>query len=109
MFIAIAVTLLCAVLLIVALLREACRHRPDWRMTSDDAILCGVSPFVIMLGTFGGAALGYRLVHGGLAAVSVTAWISSAAIVAAAIAIWVTSAAAIRKSGRARAGAPIAA
>jgi len=103
MFIATAVALLCSVLLIVALLRETCRHRPDLRITSDDAILCVVSPFVILLGTFGAAALGYRLVHGGLAAVSVTAWIGSAAIVAVAITIWVASAAAIRKSGRARA------
>lgn len=101
MFIAIAVALLCAVLLIVALLREACRHRPGLWITTDDAILCVVSPFVILLGTFGAAALGYRLVHGGLAAVSVTAWIGSAAIAATAIAIWVAGAARIRKSGRA--------
>jgi len=102
MFIMTAVACLCAVLLICGLIREACRHRPDLWITNDDAILCAVSPVVILLGTFGAVALGYRLTQGGLAAVSVMAWIGSAAFVAAAIVIWLAGAARIRKSGQAR-------
>lgn len=99
MFIMAAVASLCAVLLIGALVREACRHRPDLWITTDDAILCAVSPAVILLGTFGAVALGYRVTHGGFAAVSVAAWIGSAALVALAVVIWVVGAARLRKAG----------
>lgn len=103
MFIMTAVASMCAMLLIGGLMREACRHRRDLWITTDDAILCVVSPAIILLGTFGASALGYRLTHGGLAAVSVGAWTGSAIIVAIAVAIWIVGAARIRESGRARA------
>ncbi len=106
MYIMISVAALCAVLLIAGLVREACRHRRDLWITTDDAILCAVSPTLILLGTFGAVALGYRLTHGGLAAVSVAAWIGSVIIAAASIVLWHVVASRIRESGRARAGAP---
>lgn len=94
---------LCAVLLIGGLLREACRHRPDLWITSDDAILCVVSPAVIVLATFGAVSLGWRIAHGGFAAVSVAGWLGSAAIAVVAAVIWRVLAARIRAGGRARA------
>lgn len=97
MYIMISVAALCAVLLIGGLVHEACRHRPDLWITSDDAILCVVSPAVILLGTFGAVALGYRFTHGGLAAVSVAAWIGSAVIAALSFALWVFVVARVRK------------
>lgn len=102
MFIMTAVASVCIVLLIGGLMHEACRHRRDLWITGDDAILCVVSPIVILLGTFGASALGYRLTHGGLAAVSLGGWIGSAVIVAIAVVIWIRAAAYIRESGRAR-------
>lgn len=102
MYLMISVAALCAVLLIGGLVHEACRHRPDLWITSDDAILCVVSPAVILLGTFGAVALGYRFTHGGLAAVSVAAWIGSAAIAAVSFALWVFVVGRVRKGGRAR-------
>jgi hypothetical protein len=101
MYFMISVAALCAVLLIAGLVREACRHRPDLWITSDDAILCVVSPALILLGTFGAVALGHRLTHGGLAAVSVAAWIGSAAIAATSFAIWAFVVARLRKGRRA--------
>jgi hypothetical protein len=101
MYLMISVAALCAVLLIAGLVREACRHRPDLWITSDDAILCVVSPTVILLGTFGAVALGFRITHGGLAAVPVAAWVGAAAIVAASVAVWVFVVARVRKGGRA--------
>lgn len=103
MFVMTAVALLCVVLLIGGLMREACRHRRDLWITTDDAILCVVSPAIILLGTFGATALGYRLTNGGLAAVSTGAWIGSAIIVAISVVIWIRAAAYLRESGRARA------
>jgi hypothetical protein len=101
MYLVISVAALCAVLLIAGLVREACRHRPDLWITSDDAILCVVSPVLILLGTFGAVALGYRITHGGLAAVSVAGWTGSAAIAAASVAIWTFVVARVRRRGRA--------
>lgn len=109
MYVMSAVAALCAVVLIAGLVREACRHRPDLWITSDDAILCVVSPLLILLGTCGAVAVGYRLTHGGLGAVSVGAWLGSAVIAAACVALWAAGAARLRRSGRQRADAPAAA
>lgn len=108
MYLMISVASLCAVLLIAGLVREACRHRPDLWITSDDTILCVVSPAVILLGTFGAVSLGWRITQGGFAAVSSGAWIGAGLIAAAAAVIWHFAAARIRASGRERArSAPI--
>lgn len=96
MYLILSVAALCGVLLIGGLVREACRHRPDLWITSDDAILCVVSPAVILLGTFGAVSLGWRIAHGGLATVSVEGWLGSAAIAAVAAVIWRVLAARIR-------------
>lgn len=90
---------LCAAVLLGGLLRLACRHRGEWWITSDDAILCVASPILILLVTFGGAALGYRLTHGGLAAVAVEGWIGAAAMIAASIGLWHLLARRIRNPG----------
>ena len=95
-----AVAALCAVALIAGLVRQACRHRSDLWITSDDAILCVVSPLLILLGTCGAVAVGYRLTHGGLAAVSAGAWIGSAMIAVAAAYIGVFVSARLRKRVR---------
>jgi hypothetical protein len=108
MFTMISVASLCAMLLIGGLVREACRHRSDLWIVSDDAILCVVSPVVILLGTGGAVSLGWRMTHGGLAAVSMGGWIGAAAIAAATVVIWRLVASRIRASGRGRAGATIA-
>lgn len=92
-----AVAALCAVALVAGLVREACRHRPDLWITSDDAVLCVVSPLLILLATCGAVAVGYRLTHGGLAAVAVGAWIGSAAIAVAAALIGIFLSARLRK------------
>ena len=95
----ITVASLCGVALIGGLTGLACRHRADWWITSDDAILCLVSPAVILLLTFGGVSLGYRLMHGGLAAVPAAGWIGSAVILAASAALWLLGARWIRRRG----------
>ena len=105
MFIMIAVASLSAVLLIGGLVRLACRHRSDLWIVSDDAILCVVSPAVILFGTFGAVSIGWRITHGGFAAVSIGGWIGAAAIVVVAFGIWRLLASRIRESGRKRAGA----
>jgi hypothetical protein len=102
MFIMIAVASLSAVLLIGGLVRLACRHRSDLWIVSDDAILCVVSPAVILFGTFGAVSIGWRITHGGFAAVSLGGWIGAAAIVAVSAIIWRVLAARIRAGGRAR-------
>ncbi len=107
MFIAAAVALLCAVLLVGGLVRVACRYRSDLWITSDDAILCVVSPVMILLGTAGAAALGYRLTHGGLAAVPVGGWIGSAAIATGSVFLYVFVAARLRGSERRAAEHPV--
>ena len=99
MFIMITVASLSAVLLIGGLVRLACRHRGDLWIVSDDAILCVVSPAVILFGTFGAVSIGWRITHGGFAAVSLGAWIGAAAIVAVAFGIWRLLGARIRESG----------
>ena len=99
MFIMITVASLSAVLLIGGLVRLACRHRSDLWIVSDDAILCVVSPAVILFGTFGAVSIGWRITHGGFAAVSLGAWIGAAAIVAVAFGIWRLLGAHIRESG----------
>ena len=100
MFVMIAVASLSAVLLIGGLVRLACRHRGDLWIVSDDAILCFVSPVVILLGTFGAVSIGWRVTHGGFAAVSLGAWIGAAAIAAVAFGIWRLLAARIRAGSR---------
>lgn len=97
MYVMLAVAALCAALLIAGLVRVACRHRPDLWIVSDDAILTVVSPVLILLGTCGAVAIGYRLTHGGLAAVSVAAWIGSAVIAVAAAFILIFLSARLRK------------
>lgn len=100
MYLMLSVAALCAVLLIGGLVREACRHRQDLWITSDDAILCVVSPAVILLGTFGAVSLGWRIAHGGFAAVSAAGWLGAAAIAAVSAVIWRVLAARIRAGAR---------
>lgn len=100
MYLMISVAALCGVLLIGGLVRLACRHRSDLWIVSDDAILCVVSPAVIMLGAFGAVSLGWRITHGGFAAVSPGGWIGAAAIAALSAVAWRVLAARIRAVGR---------
>lgn len=88
MFLIAAVACICGVVLIAGLVKLACRNGSAAWITSDDGILCVVSPILIMLLTFGGVSLGYRFTHGGLAAVPVEGWIGSAVIIAASFLIW---------------------
>jgi hypothetical protein len=104
MYLMFTVACLCGVVLIGGLARLACRHRAHWWITSDDAILCVVSPVVILLLTGGGVSLGYRLMHGGLAAVPAGGWVGSAVILAASAVLWLLGARWIR--GRGFTGAP---
>lgn len=103
MFIMMSVAALCAVLLIGGLVRLACRHRSHLWIVSDDAILCVVSPAVILLGALGAVSLGWRITHGGFANVSVAGWLGSMAIAALTVVIWRVLAARIRAGGRGRA------
>lgn len=96
MFVSTATASICLVLLIAGLVRLACMHGSKAWILSDDGILCAVSPLLIVLLTFGGVALGYRLTHGGLAAVSVEGWIGSAAIIAITLLLWAVLARRIR-------------
>ena len=91
-----SVASVCAVVLIAGLLRLACRHRKDLWIVSDDAILCLVAPVVILLSTFGASSLGWRVTHGGFAAVSVGGWIGSLVIAAVFIGAWLVLAPRIR-------------
>jgi hypothetical protein len=100
MYLMLSVASLCAVVLIGGLVGLACRHRRDLWFTSDDVILCVVSPVIIVLGTLGAVSLGWRITHGGFAAVSTGAWIGAALIAAGAAVIWHFVAARIRESGR---------
>lgn len=100
MYIAITVASLCAVVLIAKLLALACRQRPDLWIASENAILCFASPVAILLLTFGGVSVGYRITHGGFGAVPFWGWIVSGTIVAASVVTWRVLAA------RIRAGAP---
>lgn len=105
MFLITAVASICAVVLLVGLVRLACRHGSEAWFTSDDAILCFVSPTVILLLTFGGVALGYRLTNGGLAAVPVEGWAGSTAIVAISLLLWTVLARRLRGAERPAPGA----
>jgi hypothetical protein len=87
-FIIATVASICAVLLACNLIALACRHRTDLWFTSEDAILCVVSPAMILLLTLGGVALGYRLTHGGLVAVSTGAWTGVALVLVVFYALW---------------------
>lgn len=100
MFIMLSIASLCAVVLGACLLALVCRHRETMWIASDDAIMCFATPAMILVSTFGFISLGYRLTHGGLAAVSIDAWIGSAVIVAISVAIWLLLAPRIRASGR---------
>ncbi len=101
MYLMITVASICAVVLIACLLALVCRHHKTLWIASDDVILCFVSPVAIMLATFGFISLGWRITHGGLAAVPIGGWIGSAVIVAAAVATWLLLARRIREAGRA--------
>jgi len=92
---------ICMVALIAMLVKLSCAHRPDLWFTSDTAILCFVSPAMIILLTFGGTAIGYRLAHGGLAAVPVLGWAGAAVIIALAYIVWRFLSGAIRRSATA--------
>lgn len=105
MYLMLSVASLCAVLLIGGLVGLACRHRRDLWFTSDDVILCVVSPVIIVLGAFGAVSLGWRITHGGFAAVSIGGWIGAAAIAALTVVIWRVLAARMRAGGRERATA----
>lgn len=96
MFLMSAVASICAVVLIAGLVRLACQHGSDSWIASDDAILCFVSPVLVLLLAFGGVALGYRLTNGGLAAVSAEGWIGAAVIAALSFVIWAVLARRIR-------------
>lgn len=96
MFLMAAVASICAVALIAGLVRLACRQGVKTWVTSDDAILCFVSPVLILLLTFGGVALGYRFTHGGLGAVPAEGWVGSAVIVAISFLLWTALARRIR-------------
>ena len=87
MLLIIAVASLCGVALIATLVKLACARRPDLWFTSDTAILCLVSPAMIILLTFGGVAIGYRLAFGGLAAVPTEGWIGSAILIVVSIVV----------------------
>jgi len=100
MFIMLTVASLCAVSLSACLLALVCRHRETMWIASDDAILCIVTPVMILVATFGFISLGWRLTHGGFAAVSVTGWVGSAIIVAISLGIWFLLAPRIRGSRR---------
>jgi hypothetical protein len=97
MFLVITVASLCGVVLIGGLMRLACRHRAGWWFTSDDAILCLVSPVIILLLTFGGVSIGYRMTHGGFRAVPVEGWIGAVVILAISAGIWALLARWIRR------------
>ncbi len=88
MYIILTVASLCAVVLIARLLALACRHRPDLWIASEDAILCVASPVAILLLTFGGVSLGFRMTHGGLGAVPLWGWIGAGIVVAASVVTW---------------------
>jgi hypothetical protein len=69
-------------------------------VASDDAILCFVAPAMILVATFGFISLGYRLTHGGLAAVSIEGWIGSAIVVAVFVGAWFPLARLVREGSR---------
>jgi hypothetical protein len=87
MYLTIAVASICLVGLIFSLVTLACRHRGDLWITHDDAIMCVVSPAIILLLTFGGISVGFRITHGGLATIPVSGWIASAVLIGATIAL----------------------
>lgn len=108
MFIMLTVASLCAVVLIANLLRLACRNRElesSW-IVSDDAILCFISPVMIALATFGFISLGWRITHGGVAAVSIEGWGGSALIIAIFVGLWLMLAPRIRGYRRKPESAP---
>ena len=96
MFMMFTVASLCIVLLAGCVLGLACRHLPETWITSDDVILCLVFPVLILIATFGGISLGWRITHGGLSEVATSGWIGSAVIVAATLVAWFVIARLIR-------------
>lgn len=96
MFMMFTVAALCIVVLSACLLGLVCRHRPEMWIASDDVILCLEFPVLIVIATFGGIALGWRITHGGLAEVSAEAWVGSALIAAASFVAWFVIAPRIR-------------
>jgi len=101
-FLVIAVASLCAVGMFTTLVALACRHRRDLWITSDFAILCVVSPVLILLVTFGAVAIGYRLTHGGLSAIPAEGWIGALIVLAISAGIWRALARHIRRGVPAR-------
>lgn len=108
MFIMFSVGLLCAVFLIAGLFGLACRNRDIDSMwiVSDDTMLCLIAPTIILLTALGIISLGQRLTQGGLAEVSIEAWIGTAVIVAASVGIWRLLAPRIRGYRRKSGSAP---
>jgi len=102
MFIMFSVASLCAVVLIAGLLRLACRHRKDLWIVSDDAILCLAAPVIILLSTFGASSVGWRITHGGFAAVSAAGWAGSLVIAALGVGVWMLLAPRIRAGARSK-------
>lgn len=100
MFMTFSVAAVCALFLIAGLLRLACRYRKDLWITSDDAILCLVAPVMILLATFGALSLGWRVTHGGFAAVSGGGWLGAVIVAAIAAGLWLLLAPRIRAGGR---------
>ena len=92
MFVMMTVAALCAIVLIASLVALMCRHPKTeaHRLVSDDAILCFVSPLLVIIVAAAGISAGWRITHGGFGAVAVEAWIGVVVIVAAAVGIWVT-------------------
>lgn len=96
MFMMFTVASLCIVLLAGSLLGLACRHLPEMWITSDDVLLCLVFPVLIVIATFGGISLGWRITQGGLSEVPTYGWIGSVVIVAATFVAWFVIAPRIR-------------
>ena len=97
MYIMFTVASLCAVIVGGILLGLIARHHPEQWIIADDTMLCLVSPVMIVLATFGGISLGWRLTHGGLAAISAEAWTGAVIIIAVAAGIGVVLARRIRR------------
>lgn len=106
MFMMATVASVCLLVVGASLVRLADRHRSDLWIVSEDGILCVVSPAMILLCTFAAVSLGWRLTHGGLAAVPLGGWIGSLAIAAVAFGAWRALARRIRETATTR---PIAA
>lgn len=100
MYIMFTVASLCAVIVGGILLGLLARHHPDEWIIADDTMLCLVSPVMIVLSTFGGISLGWRITNGGFAAIAPEAWIGSVIIIALAIGVYFYLAPRIRRGAQ---------